>query len=36
VLHNGTLMADGEPEQVISSPVVQQAYLGLAPLEEAA
>ncbi len=36
VLHNGTLMADGEPEQVIASPVVQQAYLGLAPVEEAA
>jgi len=36
VLHNGTLMADGEPEQVIASPVVQQAYLGLAPLEDAA
>ncbi|RJG04777.1 ABC transporter ATP-binding protein [Noviherbaspirillum cavernae] len=36
VLHNGTLMADGEPETVIASPVVQQAYLGLAPLEDAA
>ena len=36
VLHNGTLMADGEPETVIASPVVQQAYLGLAPVEEAA
>ena len=36
VLHNGTLMADGEPERVIASPVVQQAYLGLAPVEEAA
>ena len=36
VLHNGTLMADGEPEAVIASPVVQQAYLGLAPVEEAA
>jgi len=36
VLHNGTLMADGEPEGVIASPVVQQAYLGLAPVEEAA
>jgi branched-chain amino acid transport system ATP-binding protein len=36
VLHNGTLMADGEPETVIASPVVQQAYLGLAPVEDAA
>ena len=36
VLHNGTLMADGEPEAVIASPVVQQAYLGLAAVEEAA
>jgi branched-chain amino acid transport system ATP-binding protein len=36
VLHNGTLMADGDPEAVIASPIVQQAYLGLAPVEEAA
>ena len=36
VLHNGTLVADGEPETVIASPVVQQAYLGLAPVEEMA
>ena len=36
VLHNGTLMADGDPETVIASPIVQQAYLGLAPLEDAA
>ena len=36
VLHNGTLMADGEPDAVIASPVVQQAYLGLAPIEAAA
>ena len=36
VLHNGTLMADGEPEAVIASPVVQQAYLGMAPVAEAA
>jgi len=28
VLHNGTLVADGEPAKVIASPVVQQAYLG--------
>jgi branched-chain amino acid transport system ATP-binding protein len=30
VLHNGQLVADGEPAQVIASPIVQQAYLGLA------
>jgi branched-chain amino acid transport system ATP-binding protein len=36
VLHNGALMADGEPDEVIASPVVQQAYLGLAPVEDAA
>ena len=30
VLHNGQLVADGEPATVIASPIVQQAYLGLA------
>mgnify|MGYP006335438181 CR=1 FL=1 len=30
VLHNGALVADGEPAQVIASPVVQEAYLGVA------
>jgi branched-chain amino acid transport system ATP-binding protein len=29
VLHNGQLVADGEPEAVIASPIVQSAYLGL-------
>jgi branched-chain amino acid transport system ATP-binding protein len=29
VLHNGALMADGDPAEVIASPVVQQAYLGV-------
>ncbi|MFP5390860.1 MAG: ABC transporter ATP-binding protein [Gammaproteobacteria bacterium] len=29
VLHNGTLVADGEPEAVMASPIVQQAYLGV-------
>jgi branched-chain amino acid transport system ATP-binding protein len=29
VLHNGRLMADGPPAEVIASPVVQQAYLGV-------
>lgn len=33
VLHNGTLVADGDPAEVIASPVVQQAYLGM-PDEE--
>lgn len=31
VLHNGQLMADGEPGEVIASPIVQQAYLGVSP-----
>jgi branched-chain amino acid transport system ATP-binding protein len=35
VLHNGQLVADGEPEAVIASPVVQNAYLGLAMPEAA-
>jgi branched-chain amino acid transport system ATP-binding protein len=30
VLHNGKLVADGEPAAVIASPVVQEAYLGIA------
>ena len=30
VLHNGQLVADGEPAEVIASPVVQEAYLGIA------
>ncbi len=34
VLHNGSLVADGEPAQVIASPVVQEAYLGI-PAEKA-
>jgi branched-chain amino acid transport system ATP-binding protein len=29
VLHNGQLVADGEPNAVIASPIVQQAYLGV-------
>ena len=31
VLHNGQLVADGEPAEVIALPVVQNAYLGLSP-----
>jgi branched-chain amino acid transport system ATP-binding protein len=30
VLHNGTLVADGDPATVIALPVVQEAYLGVA------
>jgi branched-chain amino acid transport system ATP-binding protein len=35
VLHNGAKVADGEPAAVIASPVVQQAYLGMAAEEPA-
>lgn len=35
VLHNGQLVADGEPATVIASPVVQQAYLGIVAEEPA-
>ena len=35
VLHNGRLVADGDPTTVIASPVVQQAYLGMAAEEPA-
>ena len=31
VLHNGRLVADGDPTEVIASPIVQEAYLGVAP-----
>ncbi len=31
VLHNGALVADGAPAEVIASPIVQEAYLGVAP-----
>jgi branched-chain amino acid transport system ATP-binding protein len=34
VLHNGALVADGDPATVIASPVVQEAYLGVAPAAE--
>ncbi|MCW5752888.1 MAG: ABC transporter ATP-binding protein [Alphaproteobacteria bacterium] len=29
VLHHGYLVADGEPQEVIASPIVQEAYLGI-------
>src|SRR5438132_6097406 len=34
VLHNGTLVADGEPAEVIASPIVQEAYLGVSAKPE--
>jgi len=36
VLHNGRLVADGKPAEVIASPIVQEAYLGIAPGKTAA
>ena len=33
VLHNGALVADGEPATVIALPIVQEAYLGVAPVD---
>jgi branched-chain amino acid transport system ATP-binding protein len=36
VLHNGRLVADGKPAEVIASPIVQEAYLGVAPGRNAA
>ncbi|NML45157.1 ABC transporter ATP-binding protein [Ramlibacter sp. G-1-2-2] len=35
VLHNGTLVADGDPATVIASPIVQEAYLGVSAKEGA-
>jgi branched-chain amino acid transport system ATP-binding protein len=32
VLHNGKLVADGDPDAVIASSVVQEAYLGVMPV----
>jgi branched-chain amino acid transport system ATP-binding protein len=31
VLHNGELVADGPPAEVMTSPIVRKAYLGVAP-----
>ena len=36
VLHNGKLVADGKPADVMASPVVQEAYLGSFGKERAA
>ena len=36
VLTNGTLVADGDPAEVIASPVVQEAYLGVTKEDEVA
>jgi len=35
VLHNGELVADGDPEEVIALPIVREIYLGI-PAEDAA
>lgn len=35
VLHNGALVADGEPAAVMASPIVQEAYLGAGVLADA-
>ena len=31
VLHQGALVADGEPAEIVASRVVQEAYLGIRP-----
>ena len=36
VLHNGALVADGDPAEVIASRVVQEAYLGVNPEDASA
>jgi len=33
VLHQGALVADGEPAKVVASPIVQEAYLGIRPAD---
>ena len=35
VLHDGRLVADGDPSEVMASPIVQEAYLGAAAVEDA-
>jgi branched-chain amino acid transport system ATP-binding protein len=36
VLHNGQLLADGDPAHVMNLPIVQSAYMGTADVAEAA
>lgn len=36
VLHNGELVADGKPEEVIATPIVREIYLGMPAEDEAA
>ncbi len=33
VLHQGALVADGDPAEVVASPIVQEAYLGVRPAD---
>lgn len=33
VLHQGALVADGAPAEVVASPIVQEAYLGIRPTD---
>ncbi|HTV71047.1 MAG TPA: ABC transporter ATP-binding protein [Rhizobiaceae bacterium] len=35
VLHNGELVADGKPDEVMALPVVREIYLGISPAEAA-
>jgi branched-chain amino acid transport system ATP-binding protein len=35
VLHNGKLVADGKPREVMNMPIVQEAYLGAKPADAA-
>jgi branched-chain amino acid transport system ATP-binding protein len=35
VLHNGELVADGKPDEVMALPIVREIYLGISPAEAA-
>jgi len=36
VLHNGALVAEGDPAEVVALPIVQEAYLGIRPAPQGA